>query len=209
MTLVVPRGGNLREAHQFLRSQAGWVFDRRAAMQREQQRIPPGHILLHGVETSVRVEEAHLCHPAVLQESDGLRVMVPIGHRDRADAALAARLRTKANSELPEEVARHAARTGLRPARVTVRDARTRWGSCSRKGAISLNWRLVMAPPGVVSYVVLHELAHLREHHHGAAFWSLVAKLCPDHEAARRWLRRWGPRLLAPLHFGDAGRAPS
>ena len=74
--------------------------------------------------------------------------------------------------------------------RVTVRDQRSRWGSCSRRGAISLNWRLIQLPGPVCDYVILHELMHRRQLNHSAAFWREVKAVCPDHAAAERWLKQ-------------------
>jgi predicted metal-dependent hydrolase len=80
-------------------------------------------------------------------------------------------------------------RTGLRGQRVTIRGQKTRWGSCSRSGTISLNWKLLFAPTDVVDYVVIHELAHLTHFNHGPKFWDLVRSHCPDYRRLRAWLR--------------------
>jgi predicted metal-dependent hydrolase len=82
--------------------------------------------------------------------------------------------------------------TGYRPARVRISAARTRWGSCSPAGSISLNWRLAMAPQAVIDYVIIHELAHLAEMNHSARFWRRVEQHVPDHRQHRRWLRQNG-----------------
>jgi hypothetical protein len=76
-----------------------------------------------------------------------------------------------------------------------VRNQRTRWGSCSRRGNISLNWRLIQTPPFVRDYICLHELAHLRQMNHSERFWSEVARLCPDYLHAEKWLKQ-NSRLL-------------
>ena len=81
--------------------------------------------------------------------------------------------------------------------RIEVRDQRTRWGSCSTRGTLSLNWRLVLAPFAVLDYVVVHELCHLREPNHSSRFWSLVESRRPEWRAHRDWLREHGPELLA------------
>jgi len=80
--------------------------------------------------------------------------------------------------------------------RITVRNQRSRWGSCSRRGTISLNWRLVQTPVFVRDYLVLHELAHLKEMNHSRRFWDEVARLCPGFREAERWLKQHS-RLLA------------
>ena len=76
----------------------------------------------------------------------------------------------------------------LYPRQVTIRGQKGRWGSCSSRGALSLNWKLISAPAFVLDYVVIHELAHLAHMNHSAAFWRLVAAHCPDYKRARRWL---------------------
>jgi len=81
--------------------------------------------------------------------------------------------------------------------RVRIGDPRTRWGSCSSRGTLSFSWRLVMAPPEVLGYVVVHELCHLRHLDHSPAFWDLVADACADHRSSQAWLRRHGAELLA------------
>jgi predicted metal-dependent hydrolase len=92
--------------------------------------------------------------------------------------------------ELPARVLELAAPHHLPVQRVTVRNQRSRWGSCSRRGTISLNWRLVQTPLFVRDYLVLHELAHLREMNHSSRFWSEVERICPDFPEAERWLKQ-------------------
>ena len=77
-----------------------------------------------------------------------------------------------------------------------ITDARTRWGSCSTRGSLNFSWRLVMAPPAVIDYVILHELAHLKIHNHSSNFWSRVAQLVPDYREHKKWLEQNG-HLLA------------
>jgi predicted metal-dependent hydrolase len=89
-----------------------------------------------------------------------------------------------------------AARHGIEVARVSIRAQRSRWGSCSRRGTITLNWRLVLAPDFVRDYVMLHELMHRRELNHSPRFWRLVAAVCPRFLEARRWLRTKGHSLF-------------
>ena len=104
-------------------------------------------------------------------------------------------LRQRARRELPARLLELAGRYGLAVTRVSVRDQRSRWGSCGRDGHICLNWRLVLMPPSVRDYVLVHELMHLRRMDHSPAYWRLVAEACPDYRAARDWLRRHGPSL--------------
>jgi hypothetical protein len=101
-------------------------------------------------------------------------------------------LRARAKRELPQRLLQLAERHSLAVSRVSVRDQRARWGSCSRAGHISLNWRLVLMPDAVRDYVMIHELMHLRKLDHSPAFWALVNAACPDVESSRAWLRSWG-----------------
>jgi len=106
-----------------------------------------------------------------------------------------ARLRARAAQELPARLLELAGIHGFAVPAVSIRNQRTRWGSCSPSGRISLNWRLVQVPPEVRDYVLLHELTHLRHLDHSARFWRELARLCPHHAEARRWLRQ--SKLLA------------
>jgi predicted metal-dependent hydrolase len=99
-------------------------------------------------------------------------------------------LRARAALELPPLVVELAARHGLAVSRVSVRNQRSRWGSCSRTGHVCLNWRLVTMPGWVRDYVIIHELMHLKRMDHSPQFWALVAAACPRYQDARAWLRR-------------------
>jgi predicted metal-dependent hydrolase len=107
--------------------------------------------------------------------------------------------RRKAARELPTMLMALASAHGIAVARVSVRDQRSRWGACSSRGTITLNWRLIQVPDYVREYVLIHELMHRRELNHSRRFWRLVAGCCPQHLEARRWLKREG-KLLWPEH---------
>ena len=124
-----------------------------------------------------------------------------------ADAGAARRAlerwyRRAARREIAPRAEVAAAALGCSCSALTIRGQRTRWGSCSAKGALSFNWRLLLAPAAVLDYVVWHEACHLRVMDHSASFWSLVHEHCPDHEAQRSWLRRQGSTLVL---FASAG----
>jgi predicted metal-dependent hydrolase len=96
-----------------------------------------------------------------------------------------------------------AADLGVAYKRLTIRDGRSRWGSCSSAGGLNFSWRLILAPPAILDYVVVHELAHLRELNHSPRFWALVAAHCPDYQLQRKWLKEHGPALMAVLRNGE------
>ena len=130
---------------------------------------------------------------------DQLVVTLAPSERRVLAAILEAWLRVRARDALDAAIARHAPALGVTPARVTVRDTRSRWGSASRAGRLSFSWRLVLAPPGVLETVAVHELAHLRVFGHGPGFWALVVARMPDHVVRRRWLRAHAAELHAAL----------
>jgi predicted metal-dependent hydrolase len=132
---------------------------------------------------------------------DGDELLVERTTRDRHPTAaiLEAWLRERARADLERAIERHAPALGVTPTRITIRDTTTRWGSCSRKGALSFSWRLVLAPPEALDAVAAHELCHLRVFGHSQAFWTLLATRAPDHATWRRWLRRHAPELHAAL----------
>jgi predicted metal-dependent hydrolase len=104
--------------------------------------------------------------------------------------------RDEARRRLTAAVARNAPGLGVRPGRIGIRDPRTRWGSCSARGNLSFSWRLVIAPPEVLEYVVVHELCHLRELNHSKRFYGLLEEARPGWRAQSAWLREFGHELL-------------
>jgi predicted metal-dependent hydrolase len=115
---------------------------------------------------------------------------------DPAAVSLAA-ARTEVRARATALAEAEAAILGVRFARIAIRGQRTRWGSCSSRGTLSFNWRLALAPPAVLDYVVVHELCHLREPNHSPRFWALVESRRPDWRRQREWLREHGEELLA------------
>jgi predicted metal-dependent hydrolase len=105
--------------------------------------------------------------------------------------------REQARAEIARAVDFEATRLEVTYTRVSIRDQQTRWGSCSRGGALSFNWRLIVAPPAVLRYVVVHELCHLLRHDHSPEFWELVAAARPTYIDERAWLSEHGTELLA------------
>ena len=118
-------------------------------------------------------------------------VVVEMADQDarRPAQVLDAWLRSLARSRIGDQVARRATEMGLAMPSLSIRDQRTRWGSASRRGGLSFSWRLVLCPPEVLDYVVVHELAHLRFAGHSARFWALVSRFVIDSKLPRKWLR--------------------
>ncbi|HNR62782.1 MAG TPA: M48 family metallopeptidase [Thermotogota bacterium] len=105
-------------------------------------------------------------------------------------------LESEAKRVIPAKVKEWAEKTSLFPYKVRVKDQRSRWGSCSSKRNINLNWRLIMAPETVMGYVIVHELCHLQVPNHSKSFWALVAHFLPDFQVSKNWLKKYGQMLF-------------
>jgi len=133
------------------------------------------------------------------EDGDELVVLLAAGERRSLERVLEAWFRERARDAIEEAIAAHAPSLGVLPARIDIRDPRSRWGSASRRGRLMFSWRLALAPPRSLQTVVVHELAHLRVFGHGPGFWALVATRRPGHLADRAWLRRNSPALHSAL----------
>jgi predicted metal-dependent hydrolase len=186
--LTIPVRGSEREARAFLARQSAWLARARARVARL-PRAPSAWTT--GTEVLFRGERLPIvasgARPGVV--SLGGREFRVRAVSDDLRPSLEAHFKRIARVELAARAWELAATHGIRIRRVSIRNQRTRWGSCSAGGTISLNWRLVQAPPAVADYVVLHELAHTRHMNHSDRFWNAVAELCPGWREAERWLK--------------------
>ena len=208
--LVIPRWASRGEARQFLHSRHEWILRTLARMRQRVEHAPAptafrwdgnDRVLLRGDETSVRVVPATLRRPEI-RFDEAITILCPpalfADHVVLRRTFLRA-LKEEARREAAQLIAIEAPRLGVRIKALRIADQKSLWGSCSASGRISLNWRLLLAPPEVFRYVVIHELAHLIRRDHSARFWSLVARQMPDYEERRSWLRRNGASLHRTL----------
>ena len=212
--VTIPRGGSLAVARQFVERHAVWL-ERELQRLQAQPRKPAAwqigtEILLRG--DAVRIEAGHNGDDKEIEnppssgygatsedEVDAIREAETVrfgGESVRAPdpaadlrPAIEGHLRQLATRELPPRVLELAVRHGLTVRRITVRSQKSRWGSCSRRGTISLNWRLIQTPAFVSDYICLHELMHLRQMNHSPRFWREMERVCPDYPMAERWLK--------------------
>jgi len=187
--VTIPRRGSFVEARRFAGDHVAWLerqLLRQATRPVEQRTWSPGTSILFRGEP-VRLELGGEGQAKLVRFAQEI-IRVAAGEIDLRPA-VERHLRWLAARELPARVWELAAQHQLPVRRVTIRNQRSRWGSCSRRGTISLNWRLVQAPLFVRDYLVLHELAHLREMNHSTRFWREVARLCPNFAEAERWLK--------------------
>ncbi|HYD83485.1 MAG TPA: SprT family zinc-dependent metalloprotease [Opitutus sp.] len=190
---TIPIRGSEREARRFVEQHQAWL--ERA---RERQRHKPRgadvwavgtHVLWRGEMTEIRVASTAGDRPQVCLAADVFRVAKLDGD---LRPTLESHFMRRAKIELPARTWELAAVTGVDVKQVVVRNQRSRWGSCSANGTISLNWRLVQTPEFVRDYIVYHELMHLREMNHSARFWARVEEVCPGWQDAERWIKRNG-----------------
>jgi predicted metal-dependent hydrolase len=196
LRLTVPFGTGEGEIDAFLKRHAGWI-ESRAARLPDRPEVRPGvRIPLRGVpHLIVHVPERRgTVTLGAADEEPALLVHGDIRHLPRR---LADFLKREARRDMTALAERHAARLGRRLKTIRFKDTTSRWGSCTADGTLSFSWRIVMAPPAVIDYLVAHEVAHLKEMNHGPAFWRLCRELCPRSDEARAWLKRNGSALQA------------
>lgn len=188
VTLTRPRGVAEAEALAFLDQKAEWIAKQLSARP-EPVIVGPGSDLpIEGQSYPIRTGAVR----APLLEDGQLIVPDRKGNTGRR---LVAFCKERARQRLSAAVDRYAARLGQSPGGLRLRDTRSRWGSCASSGDLMFSWRLILAPPQALDYVAAHEVAHLREMHHGAAFWELLAQISPDYREGQTWLRRHGQGL--------------
>ncbi|MBV9212134.1 MAG: M48 family metallopeptidase [Actinobacteria bacterium] len=200
--VIVPRRMPLGAVAPFVASKSTWI-ERTLRQHREAARVERRSRLADGgtvpylgrdLKLNVRVEAGRV-RPHVALRGDELTVAVgrpgPSAIRD----ALERWYRRRARREVARRLDAAVARRGTSYARLSIRNQRTRWASCSQDGAMSFNWRLLLAPPEVLDYVVEHEVAHLEVLGHSRRFWALVERRVPDYREHERWLRLRGPGL--------------
>lgn len=190
LRVTVPWWGSQRGARAFVEAERAWVarqLARRAA--RGTAVWAPGREVLIDGERHPLVEAGGVVSLAGQPVASSLE-------SEAIRAGVRHALRSRARETLPAELLALAARHGVTVSRVSIRNQSSRWGSCARSGAISLNWRLVQTPPFVREYVLVHELMHRRQMNHSPKFWRLVAEACPRYVEARRWLRVDGAALF-------------
>src|SRR5512142_2730738 len=186
--VIAPSKRALDRAVEFARSQADWIA-------RQLAQVPSRVVLMPGARIPFRGTE-HVVHRSeegpVLVEDEKIWVS---GRLEHAPRRLLDFLKKQAKRELEARAGEYAARLGVKPSRITVRDTASRWGSCSSTRSLSFSWRLILAPPFVLNYVVAHEVAHLRQMNHGAEFWKIVRELVSDVRRPQAWLRLHGAAL--------------
>jgi predicted metal-dependent hydrolase len=194
VTLTLPKGAPLGDGLAFAADREAWLRRCLAEIRAALGAVPTvafgGTIPFRG--RAVTLVAGRVRRPELRGDS----LVLPEG-AERVAARVQAFLRATARDALAAAADRHASRLGRRYGRLTLRDTRGRWGSCSSRGDLMFSWRLIMAPDAVLDYVAAHEVAHLAEMNHSPAFWAVVSRLCPGYRVQRQWLRDHGTSLHA------------
>jgi predicted metal-dependent hydrolase len=199
--VVVPRRMALRQVVPFVEEKRPWI-ERTLRRIREAEEAAAVRLVDGGsvpylgrlLTLSIRVEPGRV-RSFVSLRGEALEVFVPSPDGDAVRSALEAWYRRRARLEVAPRLDAACARAGARYTRLSIRAQRTRWASCSSTGAMSFNWRLLLAPPEILDYVVEHEVAHLEVLDHSGRFWRLLGSRVPAYREHERWLRRNGPAL--------------
>ena len=187
VTLTLPMRLPLRQGRDFLGEKAGWVRAQLARRPDERVVAAGGAVPFLGGELEI------VAAPVRRVTREEVRLLIPEGRP--AGASVAGWLKAEARHQLSASARRHADALGRDFTKLTLRDTRSRWGSCAHHGGLMFSWRLVMAPLPVLDYVAAHEVAHLEHMDHSPAFWAVCARLCPDWKTHRRWLHTHGSAL--------------
>lgn len=201
LRVYAPKYLRLRDVDDMVRRRADQLLE----MQRESEarleanrRAHPvadgSPILIEGKRCVLRLRQGARRSGRLVGEEYQLTLPSPDSDPD-VRAAIRATLSSVALKRIRERLDYYAPRVGKAPGRVAIREQKSRWGSCSRKGNLNFNWKLIMAPPQALDYVVVHELCHLHEFNHSPRFWALVAAQMPDYEVWKKWLKTHGEDL--------------
>ena len=199
MQVVVPRYARLTDIRRFVGLRGGWIERQRAALRTQPLRIldPCAHgatLPLLGTTLVLHHQVCTTKRPVAVRHGDTL--VVPASTSQQARPLVEAWYRRAAHGHVHQRMAHYAPLVGRAPARITIRGQKTRWGSCSSRASISINWRLMQAAPDIMDYVIVHELCHLLQANHAPRFWREVARVLPDYEARRRRLREFGRSIV-------------
>lgn len=196
LKMTVPKGLAPREVNAFLDRHQGWLLTKLAKFSTDTGLRDGGEILFRGIKH--RIE--HTGSLRGLTEAalaDGKPVLRVSGLPEHLGRRISTFLKKEARADLERLSRMHAGSIKTPIRSISMKDTRSRWGSCSSEGNLSFSWRIVMAPPSVIDYLAAHEVAHLKEMNHGPHFWALCKKLCPHMEEAKSWLKRYGSQLHA------------
>lgn len=190
VVITLPKGVDTDEGLRFAKASADWISVRLLTLPDKIDFADGASIPYIGEDHKIRHVPG--ARRGVWREDNEIRVSGPLSHLPRRVSDW---LKKEARREISVLTNSKAMARDLKPGRISIRDTRSRWGSCASNGNLSFSWRLVLAPDYVIDYVVAHEVAHLAEHNHSVRFWAVVDTLTPHSKMARKWLKANGEKL--------------
>lgn len=197
LRIGAPQRASMREIEHVLHAHANWILSKLAEWRKKSVPAPrwqSGDTVMY-LGRPLRLDIAAGAEH-VVRAADVLHLAVPNTEPTNIAALVKNWLRDQCNSEFTARVARYRESVGVMPGAVRLSDARTRWGSCHASGRILLNWRLIQMPERLIDYVIVHELAHLKEMNHSPRFWAVVGRVIPDYAGRRREIRHNAHRYI-------------
>ncbi len=195
VVLTLPEDASLDKALAFARAHGGWIASRVA-------RLPDRVPLAHGAQVPLRDAAHRIVHwsrvrgpTRATQDAAGEAIIAVSGEGEFVAKRVREFLQREARADLSKAVARYTAALGRPARRISLRDTRSRWGSCTARGDLSFSWRLILAPPMVLDYLAAHEVAHLAEMNHSSRYWAILRDVCAHTDQAEAWLKRHGSGL--------------
>lgn len=207
VTVRAPRFVTKSTVEQFVGKRSAWIVEKQKYFEQLLVLYPPKEFKngesFQFLGRNLRLRLQHVIDlktPRCKVESGRIKLFLngQTGAEFKAAASEAIRNLYARHTELRSAafVRKHSSALAVKSGRISVVDQKKRWGSCSRKGDIRINWRLAMMPPAVIEYIIVHELCHLKVHDHSPKFWNIVKSILPDYENRRAWLRRHGPAVF-------------
>lgn len=193
---------SLNQVERFVFEKQKWVLKNLERMERIRRKAALKHsVLFLGREIPIELIESSKKTSRAVLVNERLIVRIPIGKKSLVGRAIHGFYKKQARQIIPGIVREKSREMRACFKRVSIRDQKTRWGSCSLKGTLSFNWRLIAAPRSIIEYLVVHELVHLKHRNHSKAFWRDVEAYCPDYKQAEKWLRENKHFLRARTSF--------
>lgn len=195
VVLTLPPAASLAGAKSFLDAHTGWIAQRLLRLPKPVAFLPGAVVPLRGTPHQIVHWSRVRGRTHATSGEAGEAVIAVSGEESAVPGRVRRFLAGEAEVDLHAAVTKHTEALGVAARRITLRDTRSRWGSCSSAGALSFSWRLILAPPFVLDYLAAHEVAHLKEMNHSHRFWRIVHELCPRTDEAETWLNRNGTGL--------------